>query len=385
VPLSNFAPSNLGPKSARNRIKVAIGIGALAGVIALGSTLAASINLNSGTPVEFGQGIVQVTACDSNIVVVPISKFVNGNPGDFLFSGIRLSDIDSTDQSESSEGCLGKGFKVKTFDSSGSKLEPEYTITVGSRDYSSSEGTVSSSGAGTQNGSATLTFRNPTISALDVFRITIESSASWSKIYELTDPSRISGQFNYVNGYGLGVSDAAASFASAADLISGIRYKMELTVGPTTYFADVTFDAWDGVGVSDLQIPNGFVSNQNFILQRNISNLSIDSNYPGVVNGTGLNGRLEIWPGNYSQGFSGLLPQGNAGSYDFDDQGQSGPGYGSFQVHNLRDSQTVLAWNNHGQGQPNVGFGNGADNPDWTFNSNLFGQSSGWKLSIYVR
>lgn len=160
---------------------------------------------------------------------------------------------------------------------------------------------------------------------------------------------------------------------------------MELTVGATTQFADVSFDAWDGVGVSDLQIPTGNAPDQRFLLQRNVTNMRVASNYPGVVNKTGLSGRLEIWPGNYGQGFSGLLPQGNAGSYDFDDWGESTPGYGSFQVHNLRDRQTVLAWNNHGNSQPDVGFGNGPNSPDWTFNSDLFRQSSSWKLSIYVR
>jgi len=385
VPLIDFTPTQPGTHSVKKGIKVAIGIGGLAGVLALGSTLAASINLNSGTPVEFGQGIVQVTACDSNIVVEPISEFANGNPGNFMFSGITLSDIDSTDQSGSSEGCLGKGFTIKALDSNGNYLQDEYTITVGSSGYSSSEGTITFSGAGTQNGTATLTFRNPTISARDVFRITVESSASWLKIYELIDPTRSSGQFNYVTGYGLGVSDAAASFDLASDLINEIRYRMELTVGATTYYADVSFDAWDGVGVSSLQIPNGSGQNQSFVLQRNVSNMSVDSNYSGVVTGTGLNGRLEIWPGNYGPGFSGLLPSGNASTYDLDDQGESIAGYGSFQVHNLRDSQTVLAWNNHGQSEPDVGFGNADVHPDWTFDPSLFVQSSSWKLSIYVR
>ena len=161
---------------------------------------------------------------------------------------------------------------------------------------------------------------------------------------------------------------------------------MELVVDATTYYADVSFDAWDGVGVSNLQIPDGDGVGQNFVLHRNVSNLSVASNYPGVVIGDGMDGRLEIWPGNYGPGHSGLLPQGNSGLYDFDDWGESFPGYGSFQVHNLRDGQTVLAWNNHGSGNPDVGFGNGnGGHPDWTFDNSLFVQSAGWKLSIYVR
>jgi hypothetical protein len=159
---------------------------------------------------------------------------------------------------------------------------------------------------------------------------------------------------------------------------------MELVVGATTYYADVSFDAWNGVSVSGLQIPDGGAG-KDFILQRNVTNMSVVSNYPGVVNGTGLAGRLEIWAGNYGTSYSGLLPQGNAYLYDFDDWGYSNPGHGSFQVHNLRDSQTVLAWNDHATIDPEVGFGNGSPQPDWTFNSSLFNQSSSWKLSIYVR
>ena len=54
-----------------------LGIGALTGVIALGSTLAANINLNAGSTVEFGQGITQATACDNDITVTPLASFIN--------------------------------------------------------------------------------------------------------------------------------------------------------------------------------------------------------------------------------------------------------------------------------------------------------------------
>ena len=48
----NNSPSKA-PRNHKN-LKYILGIGALAGVIALGSTLAANINLNTGHPVEFG-------------------------------------------------------------------------------------------------------------------------------------------------------------------------------------------------------------------------------------------------------------------------------------------------------------------------------------------
>jgi hypothetical protein len=56
--------------------KVILGIGALAAVVAVASTLAANININSG-PVEFGQGVAQTTACDDSITVTPQSRFIN--------------------------------------------------------------------------------------------------------------------------------------------------------------------------------------------------------------------------------------------------------------------------------------------------------------------
>ena len=59
-------------------LKTVLGIGALAAVVAVASTLAANININSG-PVEFGQGVAQTTACDDSIMITPRSSFVN-NP-----------------------------------------------------------------------------------------------------------------------------------------------------------------------------------------------------------------------------------------------------------------------------------------------------------------
>ena len=56
--------------------KVVLGIGALAAVVAVASTLAANININSG-PVEFGQGVAQTTACDDSIMITPRSTFLN--------------------------------------------------------------------------------------------------------------------------------------------------------------------------------------------------------------------------------------------------------------------------------------------------------------------
>ena len=79
MPSLNFNSSYPSPKGKKKTLPIILGIGALAGVIALGSTLAANINLNTGTPVEFGQGITQTVACsgDSPITITPKSIFLN--------------------------------------------------------------------------------------------------------------------------------------------------------------------------------------------------------------------------------------------------------------------------------------------------------------------
>lgn len=65
------------------------------GAYGLQGVLAANIGLGNGAQ-EFGQGIIQTTACSGNssITVKPISTFVNANgSGDFYISGIDVSGV----------------------------------------------------------------------------------------------------------------------------------------------------------------------------------------------------------------------------------------------------------------------------------------------------
>ena len=57
---------SIGTKRKKNKnLKLALGVGTLAVMVGLGSTLAANISLNSGGPVEFGQGVAQTISCQS--------------------------------------------------------------------------------------------------------------------------------------------------------------------------------------------------------------------------------------------------------------------------------------------------------------------------------
>ena len=104
----SFEPSARSPKK---KFKVVLGIGLLAAVMGMGSTLAASITLNSGSAVEFGQGIATTTACDSTITLTPYSTYVNNAvAADFLFSSFTLTDVDT-----STATCGTKTFVIKGY------------------------------------------------------------------------------------------------------------------------------------------------------------------------------------------------------------------------------------------------------------------------------
>ena len=182
--------------SIRKTLKTILGIGALVGVVTFGSTLAASINLNSNGPVEFGQGVAQTSACDNSITVTPTSHFANDSEGgSFALSTITLSGIDS-----SSEHCYGKTFTIKGYGETGGALD--LVMGVGSVEVTAFgdsfglAGSPSGVSIGSIDGTEfTLTFNtdaNP-VSAADVYQITIESTAVGSLIVSsISDPIQAS-------------------------------------------------------------------------------------------------------------------------------------------------------------------------------------------------
>ena len=102
-------PSGSGGKKT---LMVFISIGAFAGVVALGTTLAASINLNSATPIEFGQGVAATTSCtgSDSLTITPYSSF---NNADNVFS---LTDISI---SHIPDSCLNRDFLISAYSDSG--------------------------------------------------------------------------------------------------------------------------------------------------------------------------------------------------------------------------------------------------------------------------
>ena len=174
------------PKKKKNKsLKVMLGIAALVAVPVVGTTLAASIginvNNNSNTPIQFGQGVVQATACDDEVTVTANAAFTNATgAGSFKLTTISVSGIAST--------CNNEVFTIKVYDDanqaaltvaapSASPNGASATavgvtfLTAGSTIVGNTNATVSAS----DSTSFTVTLAT-TLSSLSVYKITIESS-----------------------------------------------------------------------------------------------------------------------------------------------------------------------------------------------------------------
>ncbi|MGY8689696.1 MAG: hypothetical protein ACKVHP_18430, partial [Verrucomicrobiales bacterium] len=145
-----------------------------------------------------------------------------------------------------------------------------------------------------------------------------------------------------------------------------VAYIVELDGDWVFVSFDAVFDDLRAIGVPTVNAVDQPV-------QTLVNNLDVDSNTDLVTKGTGLaGGNIEFWPGNYSAPNVKTTPIPNAdeGTFDFGDNAGGGAGYGSMQVHNHLASETVFGYNAWGAGGGDLGIGNGADNPDWTFAGN---------------
>jgi hypothetical protein len=180
------------PKKKKNKtLKVMLGIAALVAVPVVGTTLAASITIGTdNAAINFGQGVVQATACDSAITVTTASAFVNAqynsaspstSGGSFKLGDVTISDIASS--------CYAKKFVINVYPdtstSSGSCTITNYSSSGAAADVASTlcdAGTgsvtyVSTKGSGA-NGTIVVNFgsASPAISASNVYKVTVETS-----------------------------------------------------------------------------------------------------------------------------------------------------------------------------------------------------------------
>ena len=85
------------PKKSKNRnLKIVLGIAVLVAVPVIGTTLAASITIGtSNAAINFGQGVVQATACDSAVTVTAATSFTNSTgAGSFKTGDVTITGLD---------------------------------------------------------------------------------------------------------------------------------------------------------------------------------------------------------------------------------------------------------------------------------------------------
>jgi len=164
---------NQAPKRKKSSVFAALALVGMAGLY-LQTTFAASISLNSGSSVEFGQGVSRVTACDSAVTLTPLRSFVNASSaGSFLFSGVTLSNLDTTAQ-----GCAGKTLSMASYGDTGNSLSTFSVSVASDGSFTSSNGSLSNVGSQGSASNVTLTFTSPSVNTSAVYKITMESSLS---------------------------------------------------------------------------------------------------------------------------------------------------------------------------------------------------------------
>ena len=108
--------------------------------------------------------------------------------------------------------------------------------------------------------------------------------------------------------------------------------------------------------------------------QQPLGPVDIFSNVEGLQTGIGIDGNIEFWPNNYRGENEAKVEGASDDHFDFGDKiGKPRNGYGSMQIHNTQDAQTVFAFNHWGaESKADLGIGNSPEGqPDWTFRGNI--------------
>lgn len=104
-----------GPKRPERRhpfLKGLLGLGALSALAGISMTVAAQININTGSEgVEFGQGKATTTTCDGEVTVTPYSGYVNLSDTAAIFT------LDSIEVAGISDSCMGSDFVLRVYSS----------------------------------------------------------------------------------------------------------------------------------------------------------------------------------------------------------------------------------------------------------------------------
>ena len=161
------------------------------------STFAGNISLNSGSGIEFGQGISQAVACSGNtdLTLTPRSSFTNGSPGVHYLNSVTVSNLPTS--------CYGVDFRINAYGDSGSSPLALFNSTSTEVIVFNNDGTFEggrgsdSFTVSTSGGGFTVTFGNPVATSESVFKLTIQSSVH--SLYQVGDRGPGNGIVFYVS------------------------------------------------------------------------------------------------------------------------------------------------------------------------------------------
>lgn len=206
----------------------------------LQTTLASNISLSSGTPVEFGQGILQSTACsgESQLTLTPNSAFTNvAGAGAYKFSSLTVSGIP--------DGCWGSEFIINAYGASDNAPLALFNSTSTSAVVYDNAGTfqVGAGASGMSLTSAsnafTITFTFPVALTSSVSRVTIQSGAH-TPFYEIGSAGPGGGVIYYVSDAGF---SCGPTFTTTGSPTGGLCHYLE--AASTTTWTDASYD-WLG-------------------------------------------------------------------------------------------------------------------------------------------
>lgn len=178
-------PVNLQEKSSKKKFTsiLAFLLFAIGGTFLIQTTLASNIALNTGAPVEFGQGTLQTVACSgaSQLTITPHAAFTNAsNAGAYYFDSITVSGIPA--------GCDGVDFTLLAYGNSDNAVLALFNSTSTNVVVYDNAGNFQAGTGGTGMtvasgaGRFTVTFDTPVAVSSTVFKVSIQSGPHYSPI-----------------------------------------------------------------------------------------------------------------------------------------------------------------------------------------------------------
>lgn len=223
------------PRASRSRLAlVALAIG---GAFFIQTTLAADISISTGTPVEFGQGVLQATACSgaSQISVTPNVEFINvANSGSFKFKSITVSGIPTN--------CYGSDFTLNAYGETSSAKLVLFNTTSTDIVIHNNAGTFEPGIGATgltisgSSGSFTVSFDSPVALTSAVYKVTIQSgphtliTCALGGSCSVDDIGPGGGTIYYYNASGF---SCGASYSGTGSPVGGLCHYLE--VAPNTW------------------------------------------------------------------------------------------------------------------------------------------------------